>query len=298
MKQNRVGRIASCPSPNTAARRPPPSLRRHHRQRHAHRSHRHQRPRDCGPARRTRARRRAPDHRAATSGRASERCSTRCWAAMTSTWCSPRAARGSAARDGTYEVVSARIEKRLDGFGELFRMLSYADVGPAAMLSRACAGLARRRILVAHARLGSSRAPGHAQAAAAGARAPRPRGAPLMPLRPDRTIVTIAEARAILAASGDRSRAPNGSRSTTSPAACSPTTSMRPIDVPSVRPRGHGRLRRRRRRHDGRASDAPVTLTLVDSVYTGDAPGHHLTPAAASASPPARRSRAGRTRSS
>jgi molybdenum cofactor biosynthesis protein B len=56
---------------------------------------------------------------------------------------------GITTRDSTYEVVSARIEKRLDGFGELFRMLSYADVGPAAMLSRACAGLARSRILVA-----------------------------------------------------------------------------------------------------------------------------------------------------
>jgi molybdopterin adenylyltransferase len=56
---------------------------------------------------------------------------------------------GITARDGTFEIVSARLEKRLDGFGELFRMLSYADVGPAAMLSRACAGLARGRILVA-----------------------------------------------------------------------------------------------------------------------------------------------------
>jgi molybdenum cofactor biosynthesis protein B len=56
---------------------------------------------------------------------------------------------GITARDSTFEVVSARLEKRLDGFGELFRMLSYADVGPAAMLSRACAGLARGRILVA-----------------------------------------------------------------------------------------------------------------------------------------------------
>jgi molybdopterin adenylyltransferase len=56
---------------------------------------------------------------------------------------------GISARDGTYEVVNARIEKRLDGFGELFRMLSYTDVGPAAMLTRACAGLARGRILVA-----------------------------------------------------------------------------------------------------------------------------------------------------
>lgn len=56
---------------------------------------------------------------------------------------------GISARDGTYEAVSATLEKRLDGFGELFRTLSYADVGPAAMLSRACAGLARGRIVVA-----------------------------------------------------------------------------------------------------------------------------------------------------
>jgi molybdenum cofactor biosynthesis protein B len=56
---------------------------------------------------------------------------------------------GITARDSTYEIVSARLEKRLDGFGELFRMLSYTEVGPAAMLSRACAGLARGTILVA-----------------------------------------------------------------------------------------------------------------------------------------------------
>jgi molybdenum cofactor biosynthesis protein B len=56
---------------------------------------------------------------------------------------------GITTRDGTYEVVSALIEKRLDGFGELFRMLSYTEIGSAAMLSRACAGLARGKILVA-----------------------------------------------------------------------------------------------------------------------------------------------------
>jgi molybdenum cofactor biosynthesis protein B len=55
---------------------------------------------------------------------------------------------GISERDGTYEIVSALLEKRLDGFGELFRMLSYVDVGAAAMLSRACAGLVRRKILV------------------------------------------------------------------------------------------------------------------------------------------------------
>jgi molybdenum cofactor biosynthesis protein B len=47
---------------------------------------------------------------------------------------------GIAARDRTYEVVAGLLEKRLDGFGELFRMLSYAEIGPAAMLSRAVAG--------------------------------------------------------------------------------------------------------------------------------------------------------------
>jgi molybdenum cofactor biosynthesis protein B len=41
------------------------------------------------------------------------------------------------------------LEKRLDGFGELFRMLSYEQVGPAAMLSRACAGLVSGRIVAA-----------------------------------------------------------------------------------------------------------------------------------------------------
>jgi molybdenum cofactor biosynthesis protein B len=47
---------------------------------------------------------------------------------------------GIAARDRTYEAVSAVIEKRIDGFGELFRMLSFQQIGSAAMLSRAVAG--------------------------------------------------------------------------------------------------------------------------------------------------------------
>jgi len=48
---------------------------------------------------------------------------------------------GLATRDTTYEAVAALLDKRLDGFGELFRMLSYEQVGTAAMLSRAVAGL-------------------------------------------------------------------------------------------------------------------------------------------------------------
>jgi molybdopterin adenylyltransferase len=55
---------------------------------------------------------------------------------------------GITSRDSTYEVVSALLQKRLDGFGELFRMLSFEQIGPAAMMSRACAGLAAGHIVV------------------------------------------------------------------------------------------------------------------------------------------------------
>jgi molybdopterin adenylyltransferase len=55
---------------------------------------------------------------------------------------------GITSRDNTYEVVSGLLQKRLDGFGELFRMLSFEQIGPAAMMSRACAGLVSGRILV------------------------------------------------------------------------------------------------------------------------------------------------------
>ncbi|MEK6606751.1 MAG: molybdenum cofactor biosynthesis protein B [Myxococcota bacterium] len=48
---------------------------------------------------------------------------------------------GIARRDSTYEAVSALFEKRIDGFGELFRALSFRAIGPAAMLSRASAGV-------------------------------------------------------------------------------------------------------------------------------------------------------------
>ena len=47
---------------------------------------------------------------------------------------------GLTGRDSTYEAIDALLQKRLPGFGELFRMLSYHDIGPAAMMSRACAG--------------------------------------------------------------------------------------------------------------------------------------------------------------
>jgi molybdenum cofactor biosynthesis protein B len=55
---------------------------------------------------------------------------------------------GITSRDSTYEAIDGLLEKRLDGFGELFRMLSYEQIGAAAMMSRACAGLARGRIVI------------------------------------------------------------------------------------------------------------------------------------------------------
>lgn len=48
---------------------------------------------------------------------------------------------GVSRRDSTFEALSALLHKRIDGFGELFRMLSYQEVGARAMLSRATAGL-------------------------------------------------------------------------------------------------------------------------------------------------------------
>lgn len=55
---------------------------------------------------------------------------------------------GIAPRDGTYEVVSRFLEKKLDGFGEIFRYLSYLEIGSAAIMSRAAAGSARGKVLI------------------------------------------------------------------------------------------------------------------------------------------------------
>jgi molybdenum cofactor biosynthesis protein B len=49
---------------------------------------------------------------------------------------------GVSPRDQTFETVSALLTRPLPGYGELFRMLSYQEIGPAAMLSRAVGGLA------------------------------------------------------------------------------------------------------------------------------------------------------------
>ncbi|GAC1340266.1 MAG: MogA/MoaB family molybdenum cofactor biosynthesis protein [Myxococcales bacterium] len=55
---------------------------------------------------------------------------------------------GISKRDSTFEAISAAIARPLPGFGELFRSLSYAEIGSAALLSRAVAGVTREGLLV------------------------------------------------------------------------------------------------------------------------------------------------------
>jgi molybdenum cofactor biosynthesis protein B len=55
---------------------------------------------------------------------------------------------GITSRDSTFEAVEGLLDKRLPGFGELFRMLSYEEIGAAAMLSRAQLGIRTRRVVV------------------------------------------------------------------------------------------------------------------------------------------------------
>ena len=54
---------------------------------------------------------------------------------------------GISRRDSTFEAVDAMLEKRLDGFGEVFRYLTYQDIGSPAIMSRATAGIIKGRVL-------------------------------------------------------------------------------------------------------------------------------------------------------
>lgn len=56
---------------------------------------------------------------------------------------------GITTRDVTIEAIRPLLSRELEGFGELFRMLSYQEVGSAAFLSRALAGVSHRKIVVA-----------------------------------------------------------------------------------------------------------------------------------------------------
>ena len=55
---------------------------------------------------------------------------------------------GIAPRDTTFDVLSRKLEKTLPGFGELFRVFSYDQVGAAAILSRATAGVYRGKVVI------------------------------------------------------------------------------------------------------------------------------------------------------
>jgi molybdenum cofactor biosynthesis protein B len=54
---------------------------------------------------------------------------------------------GISARDGTFEAINGLLDKRLDGFGELFRMISFQEIGAAAMMTRATAGTVGRKAI-------------------------------------------------------------------------------------------------------------------------------------------------------
>ena len=54
---------------------------------------------------------------------------------------------GISGRDRTFEAISGLLEKTLDGFGELFRALSFEEIGSAAMLSRAVGGVVRDKLV-------------------------------------------------------------------------------------------------------------------------------------------------------
>jgi molybdenum cofactor biosynthesis protein B len=55
---------------------------------------------------------------------------------------------GIAPRDTTFEAIQGLLEKEISGFGELFRMLSYQDIGSAAMMTRATAGVAKGKVII------------------------------------------------------------------------------------------------------------------------------------------------------
>ena len=55
---------------------------------------------------------------------------------------------GLSSRDQTFETLQSLLTKSLPGYGELFRMLSYQEIGPAAMLSRAVGGLVDRTVVL------------------------------------------------------------------------------------------------------------------------------------------------------
>jgi molybdenum cofactor biosynthesis protein B len=54
---------------------------------------------------------------------------------------------GLSRRDVTFETIEALLEKKISGFGELFRSMSYQEIGPVAMMSRATAGIYQGKLV-------------------------------------------------------------------------------------------------------------------------------------------------------
>lgn len=55
---------------------------------------------------------------------------------------------GLSKRDVTVDTINPMLEKRLDGFGELFRQLTYQEIGAGSIMSRAIAGLAKEKVII------------------------------------------------------------------------------------------------------------------------------------------------------
>ena len=88
---------------------------------------------------------------------------------------------GISKRDSTFEAVDGMLEKRLVGFGEIFRYLTYQDIGSPAIMTRATAGIFRGRVVFSTPRLGRRRPPSHGLADFAGTGPYRPAAPKIRP---------------------------------------------------------------------------------------------------------------------
>ncbi len=84
-----------------------------------------------------------PDEPDQVRARAKALCDEKCQAILIT------GGTGVTARDTTCEALAPLLQKPLEGFGELFRILSFEEIGPAAMLSRAMAGVCQRTVIFA-----------------------------------------------------------------------------------------------------------------------------------------------------
>ena len=153
---------------------------------------------------------------------------------------------GITSRDSTYEAISTLLEKRLDGFGELFRMLSYQEIGPAAMMTPRLRRPRRPPHRRGAARFAGGGTPRDGEAGDPRARTSRPAGIEIGPLmRPFTSTISLDEARRRLEAAV-RPIARTEQVGIAGAAGRVVAADVRFADRRSrVRPLCHGRLRRR-----------------------------------------------------